>query len=250
MNKILESITPFCKVRNPGTALKNMEVPTPRVQFILNLLQECGIEYRVDKFYRGETPLYNIVMKGSGNRMVIAHHDIVNPLSENANDNSASVINAIYLKSLVPDLRVVLTDGEEVGFLGADYLGKQIVDGEFGEIDWVLNLELSGKGGRHFMIGSHQGKLTEHILGLFDVPLVATPGSDCYALRRHGIDTNVINPLSLLLEGESLIESKEGYLDNSSWYLCHSMEDTLDKISIKDMYDFVHEVLVPIITTK
>lgn len=249
MNHILESIKDFCQVRNVGRAYLNGPEPTPRVKFITSLLEKIGIDYEIDEFDELETKLYNIVMKGSSNRMVIAHHDIVNPNSENANDNSASIINAIYLKSLVPELNVVITDGEEVGFRGARRLGQRIVSGDFGEIEWVLNVELSGKGGKHFMIGAHEGKLTNHIKNLFDPPIVQTPGSDCYGLMPYGIDTNVINPLPLLSEGAvSEISTKEGYLDNSSWWLCHSDEDTLDKISIKDMEEFVTEILVPIVT--
>ena len=249
MNPILESVKDFCQVRNTGRAYENGPEPTPRVNFIISLLEKFEIPYEIDVFDDFDTNLYNIVMRGTSKRMVIAHHDIVNPNSENANDNSASVINAIYLKSLVPELNVVITDGEEVGFRGARRLAKRIVSGDFGEIEWVLNIELSGRGGKHFMIGKHDGKLTEHIVDMFDPPIVQTPGSDCYALASYGIDTNVINPLPLLSEGQiSEITSNNGYLDNSSWWLCHSDEDTLDKISTKDMEEFVTEVLVPIVT--
>lgn len=247
MHPILQSINEFCQVKNVGNAFYNTLEPTPRVKFISDLLERYGIEYVIDEFDDLGTKLYNIVMKGESKRMVIAHHDIINPNSQNANDNSASVINAIYLKYLVPEINVVITDAEEVGFRGAKRLAEQITEGEFGEIEWVLNLELSGKGGKNFMIGSHQGKLTEHIKNLFDPPIHPTPGNDCYILSRYGIDTNVINPLPILLEGESSIKTSEGYLDNSSWWLCHSDDDTLDKISINDMEEFVSEVLVPIV---
>ncbi len=248
MNKILESLAPFCQEKNLGNATLNTEEPTPRVKFLLSLLDELEIPYELDSFLVRETTYHNIILRGTSNRMVIAHHDIVNPDSDNANDNSASVINAIYLKSLVPDLNVVLTDGEEVGFIGANHLAKQILCGDFGDIEWVLNVELSGKGGKNFMIGSHQGKLTEHILGIFDAPVVQTPPSDCYAISKYGIDTNVINPLPMLLEGESGIKQGDSFLDNSSWYLCHSKADSLDKVSLKDMNEFVTEVLYPIVT--
>jgi hypothetical protein len=248
MNKILESLAPFCQEKNLGNATLNTEEPTPRVKFLLSLLDELEIPYELDTFIVRETPFHNIILRGTSNRMVIAHHDIVNPDSDNANDNSASVINAIYLKSLVPELNVVLTDGEEVGFVGANHLAKQILCGDFGDIEWVLNIELSGSGGKNFMIGAHQGKLTEHILGIFDAPVVQTPPSDCYAISKYGIDTNVINPLPMLLEGESGIKQGDSFLDNSSWYLCHSKADSLDKVSLKDMNEFVTEVLYPIVT--
>lgn len=78
---------------------------------------------------------YNIVMRGTSNRMVVAHHDIVNPDIDNANDNSASVINAIMIKKLMPEMNVVLLDGEEVGGLGAHRCSELINDGFFGEIE-------------------------------------------------------------------------------------------------------------------
>jgi hypothetical protein len=248
MNKILESLRPFCSVKNAGPAYLNGAEPTPRVRFIIDLLDEMKIPYEIDSFLFNDINLYNVILRGTSKRMVVAHHDIVNPDSENANDNSASVLNAIYLKSILPEINVVLTDAEEVGLRGASHLAEQILAGEFGEIEWVLNLELSGAGGKNFMIGSHKGKLTDRIVEMFNAPVVQTPPSDSYAFERYGIDTNVINPLSLLNDGESSILSESGYLDNSSWWLCHTMEDTADKLSTKDMYDFVNEVLVPIVS--
>jgi hypothetical protein len=44
--------------------------------------------------------------------MVVAHHD-VNKI-DNANDNSASVINAIMIKKLLPSINVILLDGENL----------------------------------------------------------------------------------------------------------------------------------------
>ena len=75
--------------------------------------------------------------------MVVAHHDIVNPGIDNANDNSASVINAIMVKKLMPNIHVVILDGEEVGGLGSQRVSEQINDGYYGDIEWVLNFELT-----------------------------------------------------------------------------------------------------------
>lgn len=248
--EIIGSIEDFCKVRNHTNAMGNTKYYTPRLEFLIILLESAGIYYEVDEFVYNDVPFYNLIMRGTGTKMVIAHHDIVNPNSDNANDNSASVINAIALKKLSPETHVVITDGEEVGLVGARRLAKRISSGDFGWIDWVLNIELSGKGGKNFMIGSHSGKLTDHIVSLFNPPIKRTPTSDCYAMIEYGIDTNVINPLPLLLEGESDMMNERGFLDNSSWYLCHSDEDSFDKISIKEMEEFVTDVLLPIVSTK
>jgi len=253
MNKILEAIYPFCReAKNLGNARENGNKDYPnRVKFILSLLQENFIYFEVDSFTGDldlENNYHNILMPGNSPYMVIAHHDVIHPESDNANDNSASVINAIYLKSLVPNVNVVLTDCEELGMLGARRLGKQIKEGMFGEIKWVLNLELTGAGGENFMIGNQHGPLSDKILKLFDPPMYRTPPSDSVALQSLGIDSNVINPLPLLTEGESEIRSWDGFLDNSSWGRCHTLEDSLDHISLRDMDDFVTKILVPIVS--
>ena len=114
-NKIYD----FCKVRNKGSIYQNDNNPTPRVQFLMNLLDNEGIYYELDKFNTDKVTGYNIIMKGDSNRMVVAHHDINNPNIDNANDNSASVINAIMIKKLMPSINVVLLDGEECGGIGS-----------------------------------------------------------------------------------------------------------------------------------
>jgi hypothetical protein len=244
---IVSEIFNFCKIRNQGSARKNTNEPTPRVKFLIQLLERIGIPYELDRFEYGWIHFYNIIMMGSSGKMVIAHHDIVNPNSDNANDNSASVINAIALKKLSPETHVVITDGEEVGLIGSSRLADQIISGKFGDIDWVLNIELSGRGGKNFMIGSFTGKLSDTICEKFNPPVYGTPPNDCMPIHSAGIDTNVITPLPLLIEGESCVTNGEIYLDNSLWYLCHTDMDTLDRISVEDMRDFVNEVLLKIV---
>lgn len=250
MKNILNSIEKFCKARNKGPVYLNGDQKTPRVEFIIGLLEENSIPYEVDEFRIEKFGCkgFNIILKGDSKRMVIAHHDIVNPNSDNANDNSASVINAIYLKSLFPQVNVVITDGEEFGFIGSKRLGEQILEGKFGEIEWVLNLELTGKGGTNFFIGDYPGKLSESIKNKFNCPTMRTPGNDCLPLIAMGIDTTVINPLPILLDGESLLENENGFMDIKMLGKCHSEIDNLDNISIEDMKKFVEVVLIPIIS--
>ena len=102
MRDILNSISDFCKARNKGPAYMNGNETTPRIKFIIGLLEENKIPYEIDEFLieKFDCKGFNIILRGDSKRMVIAHHDIVNSNSDNANDNSASVINAIYLKSI------------------------------------------------------------------------------------------------------------------------------------------------------
>jgi hypothetical protein len=241
VSAIYERIYDFCRVRNLGSVFKNGDEPTPRVKFIMELLDFEGIPYELDSFKVGEVTCHNIVLKGDSNKMVVAHHDIVNPDIDNANDNSASVINAIAIKKSLPQVRVVLLDGEEVGGLGSQRCSDQIKAGEFGEIEWVLNLELSGKGGKKFFVGNYPGKLQDLIVEKFDCPIVSTPFNDSVIFRKNGIDSVVINPLPLTEGGEDL--------DYSLLRNCHSSRDTIDTIDPAEMREFVEEVVIPLLLT-
>jgi hypothetical protein len=234
-NKIYD----FCKVRNFGGIYKNTsDKPQPRVLFLLDLLDSEGIEYTLDKFDFNSGVGYNIILKGDSTKMVVAHHDIVNPNIDNANDNSASVINAIMIKKLRPNMNVVLLDGEESGGIGSQRVSEQINDGYFGQIDWVLNLELTGRGGENFFIGNYSGGLFSHIKSIFDCPVFDTPFNDSVIFRRNGIDSCVINPLPLL---------PDGFLDYSFLFNCHTSKDSLSTIDTQDMKFFVEKILYRIL---
>jgi hypothetical protein len=251
-NKIYD----FCKVRNFGNIYKNdPNKPPPRVEFLLNLLREEKITFELDKYdsnsgWSGKDCIgYNIILRGTSSRMVVAHHDVNNHKIDNANDNSASVINAIMIKKLKPEINVVLLDGEEVGGIGSQRLSEQINRGEFDKIDWVLNLELTGKGGKYFFIGNYPGKLHDHIKNIFDCPTVDTPYNDSATLRKNGIDSVVINPIPPLNEGKtsSVKWNETTYLDFSLLRNCHSERDSIETISVNDMREFVEEVVMRIL---
>lgn len=246
-----EKIYDFCKVRNFGTIYNNNpNEPTPRVKFLMELLDSENIEYVLDIFKRGNRVTgYNIIMKGTSNKMVVAHHDVNNHKTDNANDNSCSVINAIMVKKLMPSINVVLTDGEEFGGLGAQRVSDMILEGEFGNIEWVLNLELTGKGGKHFFIGNYPGKLTDLILSKFDCPVVRTPFNDSVIFKRNNIDSVVINPIPPLPAGvKSEVKwDDDTYLDFSLLYNCHSSRDTIATVDVNDMKEFVEEVVIKIL---
>lgn len=245
-NKIYD----FCKVRNLGGTYSNSNEPTPRVEFLMQLLESEGIDFELDIYQSRGNTCFNLILKGDSDRMVVAHHDIVNPNIDNANDNSASVINAIMIKKLMPHINVVLLDGEECGGLGSQRVSDQINDGYFGTIDWVLNLELTGKGGKYFFIGNYPGKLSDHIKSIFDCPITNTPYNDSVTFRKNGIDSVVINPIPPLNEGKtsSVKWNDDIYLDFSMLYNCHSSKDTIDTIDILDMREFVEDVVVRILS--
>lgn len=246
---VYDKIYDFCKVRNNGNVFQNGLEETPRVEFLKGLLDELGLKYELDVFPIDEnTNGFNINMPGSSDQFVVAHHDVNNPRSENANDNSCSVINAIAVKMLNPSINVSLLDGEEFGGIGSGHLSKRINNGDFGKIKWVLNFELTGAGGKNFFIGNHPGPLSDHIVAMFNCPVVRTPFNDSFIFNRYGIDSTVINPLPVV-EEKTPIELPDGrFLDYKRLFLCHRMEDTTDKISPSEMKEFVEEVVMKIIS--
>ncbi len=238
----------FCKVRNLGNIYKNhIENASPRINFIKELLKSENINYQIDIFPVSNTSGYNIILKGDSNKIVVAHHDISNPNIDNANDNSASVINAIMIKKLMPQITVALLDGEECGGFGSKRLSEQINSGDFGKIEWVLNLELTGKGGKHFFIGNYPGKLHEHIKSLFDCPVVNTPFNDSVIFRKNGIDSVVINPLPPVNKVTDVKWDNDTYLDYDMLFNCHNSKDTIETIDIDDMKIFTEEVVLKIL---
>jgi hypothetical protein len=249
---IYNRIYDFCKVRNHGSVFSNTDVPTPRVEFILSLLESEGVSYEIDRFKNDEVWCYNIILRGDSDKMLVAHHDVANPEIDNANDNSASVINAIALKKMLPNIHVVLLDGEEYGGIGSQRVSEQINRGEFGDISFVLNLELSGKGGKQFFVGDYPGPLYDKIKSQFPCPTVRTPFNDSVIFRRNGIDSCVINPLPSTdqIPDSPLFEAvmfEEKLLNMSMLFHCHTPKDTIDTIDPNDMREFTEEVVYKIL---
>jgi hypothetical protein len=242
-NKIYD----FCKVRNEETYFQIVPILLHQGPILNKLIGIEGIPYELDKFFTSRVTGYNIILKGTSSRMVVAHHDVNNHKIDNANDNSASVINAIMIKKLLPSINVILLDGEEFGGIGSQRVSEQINKGKFGSIEWVLNLELTGKGGKYFFIGNYPGKLSNHIKLLFDCPVVDTPFNDSVIFRRNGIDSVVINPIPPINEKTNVQWDKETYLDFSLLYNCHSNRDTVETIDTMDMKEFVEDVVLKIL---
>lgn len=249
-------ITDFCKVRNRGNCSHNTLAPTERVLFIIDLLKSENIPYELDIFdsHNPNCKYFNIYLTGNSDKFVVAHHDVMNPTTDNANDNSASIINAIMIKKMLPDMNVAILDGEELGGFGSQRLSDHINDGKFGSIKWVLNLELTGCGGENFFIGNYPGPLTDHIKGIFDCPVLHTPFNDSVIFIRNNIDSVVINPAPILREAspadmlnKTLLIYNGNVLSTKMLFFCHTKNDTLSSINVQDMRDFVEKVAMPIL---
>ena len=200
----------------------------------------------IGKLERQENSFFNIILRGTSDKFVVAHHDIVNPDSDNANDNSCSVINALMIKKLRPEVNVVILDGEEFGGIGSNHLSERIKSGEF-PCKWVLNLELTGRGGKNFFVGGMGTPLTDWIANRFGCPIVNVPFNDSVIFKKYGIDSTVINPLPVTEEKSPVINKEGEYLNFKMLFNCHKMSDSVDTIDPKDMEEFVNEICLKII---
>jgi hypothetical protein len=200
----------------------------------------------IGKLERQENSFFNIILRGTSDKFVVAHHDIVNKDSDNANDNSCSVINALMIKKLRPEVNVVILDGEEFGGIGSNQLAERIKAGDF-KCKWVLNLELTGKGGKSFFVGAMGTPLTDWIAKRFECPVVNVPFNDSVIFRKHGINSTVINPLPITEEKSPVVNKDGEYLNFKMLFNCHKMTDSVDTIDPKDMEEFVNEVCLKII---
>ena len=157
-----------------------------------------------------------------------------------------------------PSTTVILLDGEEIGGIGSQRASDKMNSGEYGQVEWVLNFELTGKGGDHFFIGNNDNSLNSHIKGLFNCPVVQTPFNDSVIFLKNNIVSTVINPLPPLIKDKKkilnlfrrskTILSHDGTpLDFSILYNCHTMRDNISSIDTKDMQNFVENVVIKIL---
>lgn len=236
MNFDFNSIYDFCKVRNLGNATKNgTEDYPPRVKFLLELIEKHNIPYEVDTYPIKGSNLHNIYLKGTSDKWVMAHHDVCNHRIDNANDNSASVINAIALKTIRPDINIALVDGEEPPLMGAGStrFADLYKDGKL-NVNWVLNLELSGVGGENFFIGNYNTDLTKKIKDKFECAVMNVPFNDAAILiQQAGINAALINPCPLIKSFKVTSVSDKGleFLQSSNKNHIDKLQKYLDRIN-------------------
>ncbi|MDP2692707.1 MAG: M28 family peptidase [bacterium] len=261
-------------VRNVQSSYKPSQSPlTNRATFIINALNTIGVQYELDIFDEAGYDLYdysrpkilNIIVRfgsRSGQPAIafMAHHDVANINSENCQDNSASVCNLLHLCAILKEqaigeskniisqrpVIIVFSDKEEVGGTGSRYFSGRMLRGDFGTIEYVLNLELTGLGDRKgiwvdtenikrwkkdILVKTPAILKCDEILGVGGYQEVYTPFSDSFVMRRCGVDSVCIG----ILPADELI----GIGRKETWSLCHSETDTIEKCNEQDMRMFV-----------
>lgn len=202
----------FCKVRD-----LNRKNYSNRAKFLVDLLTRLGIDHKVirTKSKRHFKYFYNIYCFGSSNKYLSAHYDIVNINADNANDNSASVINCIAYKVMNPSINLLILDGEEPPYMGAgSKLAAKYLKRINKSVDWILNLELTGVG-KNFFVDNVKTPLQECIIKNYPNAFVTgTPFNDAMIFRSHGFVSNVVTLVNnkeekVSIDAINIIEWKE-----------------------------------------
>ena len=208
-----------------------------RQQFVLNMLDQFeNVEEDIFIEHGVKFANYYIPSEIPSNKFIVAHYDVVNP-NYCANDNSASIINMLVYRQQNPNINIALLDGEEPPYMGAGSrrLSDLINNNEFGEIDIILNLELTGVG-RDIMTNTKRNKTHDliHNYGAFERQL---PFSDTDIFIGEGLDSEVL----------ILIPKENGVLKEEIIHYCHNSRDNADLLNISDMEYFVDVTLPKIV---
>lgn len=214
----------------------------------LQLFVEEDDDYYKDNFlsFFMKLPiLKNIWINQQGNNtgwVFLAHHDVANINSDNANDNSASVSHMLKMASddnlSSRKSTYLFTDIEEFGNIGARHAAKLLSSSEYKHI---VNLELMGDG-KNFHCETTQGSGNYPIIEALSKKLpnmerLPAPPNDAYALRRMRLNSIC---LSVLNDEDMRGAKKHGRI--KAWERCHSPKDTIDTASKDDM-TYIYEKL-------
>lgn len=236
-----------------------------KAMYIINTLTKMGVKYTIDIFtYEGNSihwntgsanshKLVNIIAEPNsqveGAAIVFCgHHDVANVHSQNCQDNGASVCNLLRLASIIKKAPaeskrtiILFSDCEESGARGAKRFAYQstkkkeedfVTHDIYGKIDSVVNLELTGKGTEVWSDCTQEKpeielhNFLEKTLGK-KVHKFKTPPNDAITFRRYNYPVLCIGTLP-----------KEDLKEKDTWRLCHSIKDTIEGCSRKDMEDF------------
>jgi hypothetical protein len=251
-------LTEMCKVKNQSSSAKGSYFPiTPRVEFIVDTILDLGFHNHLylDVFKDSDNKgleyvnvelsfIANSDINKQDSVIFVAHHDINNPNSDNCQDNTASVSNLLALanklflnKPTNKNVFIVFTDCEEFGGKGAERLSNRILEGNFGNVEYIVNLELTANGSNIWTDSKNfisDSVLLETIKSLEEVTDVKTPFNDSVIFRKNGFDSVCVGTLT----NEDLKDVLgRGFCQ--TWALCHKMNDTIENANAKEMNNFV-----------
>lgn len=242
-----ELIDGFNANKNSRTHFQNDSPKlSERAVFIINQLTKIGFPFSVELFSVEGVYFYNIVVnlikKDTSNTIILtAHHDVLNINSDNINDNTASIVNLLVFmqkiwknpEGITNNIMVAFPDCEEYGGVGAQILSQQINNGKYGNVKYVLNLELTAHGKNIWLERTYNGttnSLSDKLvkfLGKDNYKTSPIPFADSTIFQRYSIDSITIGTLPL---------NADGSYDYSVWSICHRDDD--NKYNLEDMQKF------------
>lgn len=250
----------LCKVKSTASGEAKSHI-TPRVEFILKFLHSNGIPTECDFFetHNGSLKWVNVHvhLKGETDNTIVylAHHDIVNPDSDNMNDNTASVSHLMQLatmlkgKKLQNNIHICFTDGEERGATGAKRLAKRLNANHFGKVLYAINLELTAVGS--VIWSNNFGTPLSQLMLSKGAMASDCPPNDSYPLRDAKIDSVCIG---IVRKQDTINEGKGQTVNfwNKTWSVCHKLTDSANNVIEGDMLVFTDflESLAPMAVRK
>ncbi len=241
-----EYLAALCRLRSWSSHAPRKDPLTPRLRFLLDVLKRHEIEAQTDAFPAVSRPaaqyanlqVYVAAREQSCQTVVVcAHHDVSNSESDNCQDNTASVAHllalCLRLKERPPfghNVLAVFLDAEEIvdpPRSGAGRLAERCVQGEYGDVDYVLNLELTANGRNLWFENggnSHSrlsAQLQRHTPAIHHA---STPYNDSVAFRLYGLDSVCLGPLD---DANFNQLKRSGFCE--TWALCHSPHDSFER---------------------
>ena len=280
----------FCKIKSYSSFHPTEAAITPRVQFIMDRLNEMEIPYSTDIFPSRKFNM-NYGVDSEGKKLpdeknnyinvyvpfkskkedaktivILAHHDIANENSENCQDNSASVCNLLHLCKILKNsefeenITVVFTDAEEIvdfNGSGSAILSYRIKNGhpDFLNFQYAINLELTGKGNIVWadLLNSYGRNKMQPNSKLGSE--IVTNFSDVKPVTTPFSDSAVLrhhglDSVCIGIITEEDFEQLKTQRYCDTWAMCHQEADTIEKISRENMNSFVQDILLPLVKVK
>lgn len=247
----------FSQIQSNSSFDRKAPTWTPRLLKIKEILDYFQIQYKVKHYIvngfeeRYFTNIYISFGTENENKGVLflAHHDISNERSENCQDNTSSVCHILEMiknlkdKPLSRPVHFAIVDSEEhvnVHCCGSQVLSEDIHNGLFGELELCVNLELSGLG-KNIWVSSFEKfpDICEKYIQSLNAYKVKTPFNDAYVLSLYDVPAMCIGILDD--KDIDIAYNQIGY--PFIWDLCHSLDDTFDKISKEDMEEFQNKLI-------
>ncbi|MDQ0155379.1 M28 family peptidase [Robertmurraya andreesenii] len=202
---------------------------SPEIQIVEGNLTVWGLPY--------EGKVENIVARipgdeSTGTIMITSHYDsdANSPGAADAGSGVAAILETIRaLRESTPlknDMIILISDGEEIGLLGAQAFVKKHPWAE--EVDLVLNFEARGSSGPSvlFEMNEQNERLVAEFAKGASNPITHSFISDLYKAMPNDTDLSIYKPTGMY--GLNF-----GFFD--SIYSYHTQEDTVEQLNLKSL---------------